>query len=129
MVIASHLEYHGFQLVGRWTMAWVTEASSLTARLRVCQFVAWSLVQGQTCGFNHDMWVVGRVRQEVVRYRSDSMGTGSVDENVVVYGKGSFVKGVVQTREYCMYVCMYILLINNCIKNIHTLHIHTNVVT
>ena len=29
------------------------------------------------------------------------MRMGSVDEKVVVYGSGSFVMGVVQTRDYC----------------------------
>ena len=29
------------------------------------------------------------------------MWKGSVDEKVVVYGSGSFVMGVVQTRDYC----------------------------
>ena len=29
------------------------------------------------------------------------MGEGSVDEKVVVYGSGSFVTGVIQTRDYC----------------------------
>ena len=37
----------------------------------------------------------------VVRYRSDSMGKKSVDEKVVVYGRGSLVKEVVRTRDYC----------------------------
>ena len=46
--------------------------------------------------------VVGCVSQKVIRYRSDSMGKRSVDEKVVIHGSGSFVMGVVQTREYCM---------------------------
>ena len=52
-------------------------------------------------GFSHSIWVVGCVSQKVVRYRSDSMGKGSVDGKVILYGSGSFIMGVVQTRDYC----------------------------
>ena len=53
-------------------------------------------------GFSHNIQVIGRVSQKVVRYRLDSMGKGSMDEKVVVYGIGPFVKGVIQTRDYCI---------------------------
>ena len=52
-------------------------------------------------GFSHNTEVVGRISQKVVRYRSDSKGKGFIDENVVIYSSGSFVTGVVQTRDYC----------------------------
>ena len=74
------------------------------SRSLFCQFVVWSVVKGKMWSFIHDMQVVGRVSQEVVRYRSDSIGKRSVDEKVVVYSRGSFVNGVVQTRAYCSYL-------------------------
>ena len=45
--------------------------------------------------------MVGRVSQEVICYRLDSMGKESMDEKMFVYDSGSFVKGVVQTKDYC----------------------------
>ena len=53
-------------------------------------------------GFSHSIQVVGHISHKVVGYRSDSMGKGSVDEKVVVYGSGMFVTGVVQTRDCCI---------------------------
>ena len=47
------------------------------------------------------MWVAGYVSQEVIRYMSVSMGKRSADEKVAIYSRGPFVKGVVQTRDYC----------------------------
>ena len=38
---------------------------------------------------------------EVVRYRSVSTGKGSVDEKLIVYGRGSFIKGAGRTRQCC----------------------------
>jgi len=107
MVIAGNSEYHNFQLdhsgvvVGGSIVSlfWVSDRIS---RGLICQFVVWSLVAGKMWGFSHDLGVVGRVSQVVVRYRSDSMGKRSVDEKVVVYARWSFATGVARTREHCI---------------------------
>ena len=57
-----------------------------------------------------------RVSQKVGRYRSDSMGKGSADEKVVVYNSGSFVTGVVQTRDYCTVESLQTAYKHYCIK-------------
>ena len=48
------------------------------------------------------------------------MGKGSVDENVVVYGRVSFIEGVVRAREYCITILAYLLYVfdfnNACIS-------------
>ena len=91
-------------MTARWCVCFLGERTSLSGGL-FCQFVVRSLLQGKMWGFIHDILVVGGVSQEVVRYRSDSIGKRSVDGKAVVYGRGSFVKGVIQTRDiftgYC----------------------------
>ena len=47
--------------------------------------------------------VAGRINKDIIHYRLDNMGKRSVDEKVVVYGRGSFNKGVIRTRDYCIY--------------------------
>ena len=95
--------FHSFQLVGWSTTAPITEALSLTARLRVCfgwATVSWSVLS------------VGRW-YKVKCAVSDSMDNGSVDENVVVYGRGSFEPGSTVRCEFAHHLTCVCFLRHN----------------
>ena len=65
-------------------------------------------------GFNHEMWDVGHISQEVIPYRSDSMGNGSVDKKVVVYNRGLFGQGSTVSSRLIFLANIVQSMLQNC---------------